>query len=382
MPPSPRPARPDANISRLPARSSARPRLDGSEPPGRDHQPTRAPCAGERQVRQPRQPDRRQDRGREGRPPCLRHLDHGSDDARSGDGRRHRHPRRRRRGRGRTHSTRGARRSQIRRRVMPRQVTAFSNATVKLLRSLRDKKARRSEGLFLAEGLRILTEARDSGRLPEIVAFSAEGARHPLAAEIIAATEAAGGDAVETTPDILTKMSGKDNPQMLLGAYRQPATSLEAIDRPKAPLWIVAQALRDPGNIGTILRTGDAAGAGGLILIDDSADPFSVEAVRASMGALFTQDIATARWEDFVTWLRSGEGQLVGTSLKATHDYLEAEYRQPTFLLIGNEQQGLPSDYEAECDLLVKIPMAGRADSLNAAMAAAVMAFAITASWR
>ena len=144
---------------------------------------------------------------------------------------------------------------------MPRTITAFSNATVKRLRSLRDKKARRAEGLFLAEGLRILTEARDSGLLPEIVAFSAEGAKHPLAAEIIEAAEAAGGEAIETSPDILSKMSGKDNPQMLLGAYRQPATSLDRIDRSAAPLWIVAQALRDPGNIGTILRTGDAVGA-------------------------------------------------------------------------------------------------------------------------
>ena len=265
---------------------------------------------------------------------------------------------------------------------MPKQVTAFSNTTVKRLRSLRDKKARREEGLFLAEGLRILTEARDSGQLPEIVAFSAEGAKHPLAAEIIAATEAAGGEAIETTADILSKMSGKDNPQMLLGAYRQPETSLEQIDRSNSPLWIVAQALRDPGNIGTILRTGDAAGAGGMILIDDSADPYSVEAVRASMGAIFTQDVATARWEEFVPWLRLGAGQLVGTSLKATEDYLDAEYAQPCFLLIGNEQQGLPAAYEAECDLLVKIPMAGRADSLNAAMATAVMAFAVKASWR
>jgi TrmH family RNA methyltransferase len=91
---------------------------------------------------------------------------------------------------------------------MPRQVTAFSNSTVKLLRSLRDKKARRAEGLFLAEGLRILTEARDSGRLPEIVAFSPEGAKHPLAAEIIAATEAGGGDTVETTPEILSLLCG------------------------------------------------------------------------------------------------------------------------------------------------------------------------------
>ena len=265
---------------------------------------------------------------------------------------------------------------------MVRQVTAFSNTTVKRLRSLRDKKARRSEGLFLAEGLRIIAEARDSGQLPAIIAFSAAGAEHPLAAEIIAATEAAGGEAIETDPDILAKMSGKDNPQTVIAAFRQRDTSLERIDRSAAPLWIAVQALRDPGNIGTILRTGDAAGAGGLILIDDCADPFSVEAVRASMGAVFTQAIAAARWDEFIAWLRGGPGQLVGTSLKATADYLDAEYQAPCFLLVGNEQQGLPEGYEKECDLLVKIPMAGRADSLNAAMAAAVMAFQVQASWR
>jgi len=265
---------------------------------------------------------------------------------------------------------------------MPRLVTAFSNSTVKRLRSLRDKKARREEGLFLAEGLRIIAEARDSGRLPEIVMFSAEGAKHPLAAEIIDATEAAGGEAIETTADILSKASGKDNAQMLVAAYRQPSTILAEIDRSVAPLWFVAQALRDPGNIGTILRTGDAVGAGGLILIDDSADPFSVEAVRASMGAIFTQQVAKVHWSEFIAWLRSGPGQLIGTSLKASEDYLDVRYERPCFLLIGNEQQGLPADYEAACDLLVKIPMAGRADSLNAAMAAAVMAFQVKASWR
>ncbi|GAA3886903.1 RNA methyltransferase [Sphingomonas limnosediminicola] len=260
---------------------------------------------------------------------------------------------------------------------MPRQVTAFSNSIVKRLRSLREKKVRREEGMFLAEGLRILTEARDSGRLPEIVAFSAEGAKHPLAAEIIAATEAAGGEAIETTPDILSKMSGKDNPQMLLGAYRQPDTSLEHIDRAKSSIWIVAQSLRDPGNIGTILRTGDAVGAGGLILVDESADPFSVEAVRASMGAIFTQQIAAARWPQFLEWLRSGPGQLVGTSLQTDVDYRSPRYEDPTFILVGNEAQGLPEDYEKQCDLLVKIPMLGRADSLNAAVATGVMAYEV-----
>ena len=212
--------------------------------------------------------------------------------------------------------------------------------------------------------------------------FSAEGARHPLAAHIIAATEAAGGDTIETTPDILSKTTGKDNAQMLVAAYRQPDSDLSSIDRGAAPIWFVAQSLRDPGNIGTILRTGDAVGAGGLILIDDSADPYSVEAVRASMGAIFTQQVAKASWEEFLPWLRGGPGQLVGTSLQTDHDYLGVDYAAPCFLLIGNEQQGLPESYEAACDVLVKIAMAGRADSLNAAIAAAVMAFQVRASWR
>jgi TrmH family RNA methyltransferase len=265
---------------------------------------------------------------------------------------------------------------------MPRFVSAFSNETVKRIRSLRDKKARREQGLFLAEGLRILAEARDTGVLPETVVFSAESGVHPLAETIIAETEAAGGEAIETTGDILSKMSGKDNPQMLLGAFRQPHLALTDLDRGSARLWLVAQSLRDPGNIGTILRTGDAVGAGGLILLDDSADAFSVEGVRASMGAIFTQQVVTASWDEFLPWLRAGPGQLVGTSLQTDTDYLGATYQAPCFLLIGNEQAGLPEAYEAECDVLVKIPMAGRADSLNAAIAAAVMAFQVTASWR
>ncbi len=263
---------------------------------------------------------------------------------------------------------------------MPRQITAFSNPLVKQARGLRDKKNRRSEGRFLAEGLRILTEARQAGLLPELLFYS--DASHPLLARLIAETEAAGGEAIETNTDILHKISGKDNPQTALGVYRAFDTSLAGIDRDSAPLWIVAQALRDPGNLGTILRTGDAVGAGGLILIDDCADPFSVEAARASMGALFTQKIAAARWEDFVPWLRSAPAQLIGTSLNAALDYQEPRYQKPAFILVGNEQAGLPEAYERECDVLVKVPMLGKADSLNAAVATAVMAYEVISQWR
>ncbi len=234
----------------------------------------------------------------------------------------------------------------------------------------------------MAEGLRILTEARAQGYLPDTLFFARGGEAHPLLDALIAETEADGGEAIETTADILHKLSGKDNPQTVLGVYRAFDTALEAIDRGSAGLWIVAQALRDPGNLGTILRTGDAVGAGGLILIDECADPFSVEAVRASMGALFTQKIAVAPWDAFLAWLRAGEGELIGTSLNAEQDYQAPRYRKPAFLLIGNEAQGLPLAYEAACDTLVKIPMAGQADSLNAAVATAVMAYELVNQWR
>jgi len=263
---------------------------------------------------------------------------------------------------------------------MPRQITAFSNPLVKQARGLRDKKYRRREGLFLAEGLRILTEAREAGALPQILFYS--DAAHPLLRRLIDETEAQGGEAIETSTDILHKISGKENPQTVLGVYRAFDTSLEAIDRHSAPLWIVAQALRDPGNIGTILRTGDAAGAGGLILVDECADPFSVEAVRASMGALFTQRIAVAPWEEFLTWLRAGDGELIGTSLDTELDYQQPTYRKPAFVLVGNEQAGLPPAYAAACDVVVKIPMLGKADSLNAAVATAVMAYEVVNQFR
>jgi len=265
---------------------------------------------------------------------------------------------------------------------MPRQITAFSNTLVKRVRSLREKRHRREEGLFLAEGLRILTEAREAGRIPQYLFFARDSAAHPLVKALIADVEAAGGEAIETIPDILSKLSGKDNPQAVVGVFAEFVTPLDALDRSKAGIWLVAERLRDPGNLGTILRTGDAVGAGGLILIGECVDPFSVEAVRASMGALFTVPIVQSGWEPFLAWLRAGLGQLVGLSLDTEHDYRATRYEAPTFLLTGNEAQGMPGDYAAACDLLVKIPMLGKADSLNAAVATAVMAYEVLAQQR
>lgn len=265
---------------------------------------------------------------------------------------------------------------------MIREISGFSNPLVKRVKALRDKKARRLEGLFLAEGLRILTEALEAGRIPEMLWFAPESARHPLVQTLIEATTAKGGEVLSTNPDILAKLSGKDNPGTVLGVYKEQWTPLDALDRRTADIWIVAERLRDPGNLGTILRTGDAVGAGGLILIDDCTDPFSVEAVRASMGALFTQTVSKSTWTDFIGWLRSGPGQLIGTSLNTDTDYQEPRYKAPAFLLVGNESQGLPDTYEKDCDFLVKMPMRGKADSLNAAVATSVMAYEVLNQFR
>lgn len=256
-----------------------------------------------------------------------------------------------------------------------RLITGFSNPTVKFLRSLREKKHRKAAGKFLAEGLRLLTDARECGHLPETLVMATSRDQHPLLAALEADVLASGGDVIECDADILSKITGKDNPQAVAGVFAEFETSLAALDRSEAKIWLVAQALRDPGNLGTMLRTGDAVGAGGLILIDDCADPFSVEAVRASMGAVFTQKIAQARWDEFLPWLRSGDGQLVAASLRNAVPYRGAPYAAPCFLMVGNESRGLPEEYEAACDLRVTMPMLGHADSLNAAVAGAVLAY-------
>ena len=268
---------------------------------------------------------------------------------------------------------------------MRRTITGFSNPTVKFLRSLRDKKHRRMERCFLAEGLRLLTDARESGRIPEMLVMAEGRDPHPLLDLLEADVLAAGGEVIETSVDILGKITGKENPQAVAGVFGEFKTGLDTLDRTAAPIWLVAQALRDPGNLGTMLRTGDAVGAGGLILLDDCADPFSVEAVRASMGAIFTQQVVLARWEDFLPWLRSGPGcehggQLVAASLREAVPYRGAPYAAPCFIMVGNESRGLPEDYELACDLRVTMPMRGRADSLNAAVAAAVLAYEVLAT--
>ena len=261
---------------------------------------------------------------------------------------------------------------------MTRAITSLSNARVKAVRALHMKKSRDDSGQFLAEGLKIVTEAVGLGHAPRTLLFSAEAAGHRLLQQALRATEGANGEALEVSREILAKISRRDNPQTVLAVFDQAYALLSDLDPMSAACWVALEQVRDPGNLGTIIRTADAAGCGGIILVGDCCDPFSVEAVRATMGSVFAVKIAKAAAREFLAWRARWPGSVVGTLLSATTDFRVARYPCPTLILMGNEQAGLSPELAAACDVAVKIPMRGRADSLNLAVATAIMIYAAT----
>jgi TrmH family RNA methyltransferase len=245
---------------------------------------------------------------------------------------------------------------------------------VKAARALHLRKARQETGLVLVEGLKSVAEAVDLGHAPRILLHGEAAASHPL----LRRAAALAAETLEVSPAILAKISRRDNPQMVLGVFAQAAASLDALDPAAARCWVALEAVRDPGNLGTIIRTADAAGCGAVILVGDCCDPYSVEAVRATMGSVFAVPLVRATPDAFLAWRRRWPGSVVGTLLTASVDFRAAPYRDPTLILMGNEQAGLTAELAGACDVTVKIPMRGRADSLNLAVATGVMIYAAT----
>lgn len=259
-----------------------------------------------------------------------------------------------------------------------RAVTSLSNPTVKAVRALHLRKERDETGLFVAEGLKNVTEGVELGHAPLILMYGRDAGDHPLLKKAVQATLAARGEVIEVTQDILAKVSRRDNPQAVVGVFRQTFRPLNEIDAAEAPCWVALHRVRDPGNLGTIVRTADAAGCGGVILVGECCDPFAVEAVRATMGSIFAVPLSRATEAEFAAWRGRWPGSVVGTLLSAAVDHRGADYRKPSLILMGNEQQGLPPDMAALCDVAVKIPMRGRADSLNLSVATGIMIYAAT----
>jgi TrmH family RNA methyltransferase len=258
-----------------------------------------------------------------------------------------------------------------------KRITSLANPIVKEIAGLALAKKRRAAGRFLAEGLKLVTDGVDSGWPIDVLVYSDEAADQPLVQRLAATCHAHGGAVASVTAPVLAKISRRDNPQTVLGVFRQRWLAAESI-RPSAnDIWIAIEHVRDPGNLGTIVRTADAVGAAGLVLIGDSVDPFSIEAVRATMGSIFHVAVTRATVAGFTALVGRWPGGVVGTHLAAEVDYRRVGYTHPLLLVMGGEQAGLSPQVAALCQTLVRIPMAGRTDSLNLAVATAVMLFEI-----
>jgi TrmH family RNA methyltransferase len=262
---------------------------------------------------------------------------------------------------------------------MPQKITSPSNPLVKSLKALHAKKARSETGLFLAEGVRLAFEAAEAGIWPEILCVSSAALARGPVARLTQEAEAVRVRVIETSETILAQIARKDNPQTVIGAYRQQLGSLETLHLQQPALVVALEGVRDPGNLGTILRTADSVGADGVVLIGTCCDPFSVEAVRATMGSIFAVPIVKSEFAPFNAWRQASGLSLIGAYLDGDVAPAAFEAKAPVALLMGNEQSGLPPEMAAACDARVRLPMRGRADSLNLSIATGVLLYDI---WR
>lgn len=262
-----------------------------------------------------------------------------------------------------------------------KEVTSLANPVVKDIKALALKKFRDQQNAFMAEGLKLVIDALDLGWTIRTLVFSKYGLGNPAVEKIAARTVAVGGLVLEVNDKVLAAITRRENPQMVVGVFEQRWTPLSDVRPTGNDVWVALDRVRDPGNLGTVIRTVDAVGAKGIILVGDTTDPFAVETVRATMGSIFAVPVARASEQAFLAWRKGFGGLVAGTHLKGAVDYRTVDYGgRPVVLLMGNEQQGLPPQLAEACDRLVRIPQAGRADSLNLAVATGVMLYEVRRS--
>ena len=257
-----------------------------------------------------------------------------------------------------------------------KEVTSLANPIVKDIKALMNKKAREETGSFIAEGLKLIIDALELGWTIRTLIYSKAAKGKPLVEKVAAKTVASGGLVLEVSEKVMSSIVRRDNPQMVAGVFEQRWRPLADVKPQKGETYVALDRVRDPGNLGTIIRTADAVGASGVILVGDCTDPFAVETVRATMGSVFAMPVSRATVEEFIAWRKGAGVNVVATHLAGSVDYRTVDYAaKPVVVLMGNEQSGLPEELATKADTRVRIPQEGRADSLNLAIATAVMMY-------
>ena len=261
--------------------------------------------------------------------------------------------------------------------MSPAVLRSLRNPRIKAARQLQHRKGRRAQGRFLVEGLTHIAAALEAGGWLETLFWSPARLTSPFGQTLVERARAAGVAVWEVTPQVLDRLSLREASQGLVAVARQRYRALDTL-RPEAAAWVVAVVQpQDPGNLGALWRTLDAAGATGPVLLDGGVDPFHPTAVRASLGALFWHPPVAATWDDLTAWARGHGYALYGSSAHGTVDYRAAAYRFPAVLVLGNERRGLSPAQREACAAVVRIPMTGHVRSLNLAVAAGLLLYAM-----
>lgn len=258
-------------------------------------------------------------------------------------------------------------------------ITSAGNPLIKMLRSLDRKKTRAETGLFLAEGARLIEQALAQNWQIETLVISSSSFERDYVNALAQRAQKHGARIVQVPDRLAGAITRKDNPQAVIAAIKQRDLALDGLDPNHEGLWIGLYEVRDPGNLGTILRTADCADVAGVIMLNQCCDPYSVESVRASMGSLFDVRLARSDFATFNQWRQQAGLSMIAASVNGKTAHTGVDFKQPSLILMGNEQSGLPDEVEAACDTLCLIPMRGGADSLNLAQATAIMLYE---SWR
>ncbi|MEA5077504.1 MAG: RNA methyltransferase [Anaerolineaceae bacterium] len=261
-------------------------------------------------------------------------------------------------------------------------ITSSANEQIKSIRKLRERKYRTESGTYYIEGIRIVLEALAQPKRVKTLLYAPELMESQLAAEAVQKAAAAGVKLLEVNASVFETFSLKEGPMGLAAVVQQSWQSLEGVQPQQMGLWVALDSVADPGNLGTIMRTADAVGASGIFLLDHCTDPYDPAAIRASMGAIFSLQLVKLPSSSFLEWKQTNQVVAIGTSDAAKQDYEAVQYPHNLVLLMGSERQGLQPALMQACDQMVSLPMNGKSDSLNLAVATGVMLYQINSQHR
>ena len=240
-----------------------------------------------------------------------------------------------------------------------------------------ERHERDASGLQFIEGVRNFVQAVTGGSRVRAIIYSERLLQVRIARRVIKAQRDAGTPTFEITPEAFRSISVTARASGVGAIIEQRWHKLHRVSPKSGLCWVALEMVRSPGNLGTLIRTAEAVGAAGFIFVGPRVDPFHPAVVRATMGALFRQTLIRTTDRDLAHWVRRHRCQVVGASPDGARAFHRFRYRKPTILMLGEERAGLSETQRDQCTDLVRIPMVGRADSLNVAIAGSLMLYEV-----